>query len=99
MRDKRIIVAGWYAVDPTKRATLVAGCTDLVVRARSAPGCLDFAITADAVDPSRVNIFECWRSDGDLRAWRRVARHSKARVRIRRVEVQKHVVDSSGPPV
>lgn len=98
MSDKKIIVAGWCIVDPKQRDAVVASFKELVLRARSAPGCFDFAMTADAVDPSRVNILECWRSERDLRAWRRVARHPKGRVRMRRVEVQKHVVESSGPP-
>jgi hypothetical protein len=30
----------------------------IVERARGAAGCLDFAITADLIDPGRVNTFE-----------------------------------------
>jgi quinol monooxygenase YgiN len=96
--DKKVIIAGWCIVDPKKRDEVVASFKDLILRARGAPGCLDLAMTADPVDPSRINNFEFWRSEKDLRAWRRVARGPKLVTRFRRVEVQKHVVQSSGPP-
>jgi quinol monooxygenase YgiN len=98
MNAQKIIVAGWYVVDPKKRDAYVASFADMVQRARSAPGCLDLAITADPVDPSRVNMFELWRSESDLRAWRAVANPPKRIARMRRVEVEKHVVTKSGPP-
>lgn len=57
-----IIVAGHLVVDPQQRGSYLAGCADVVDQARRAPGCLDFAITADLVDPGRVNIYERWES-------------------------------------
>jgi quinol monooxygenase YgiN len=98
MKHPKIIVAGWSTVAPEKRDAVVASFKSLVLRARSAPGCLDLAITADPVDPSRINIFEFWRSEADLRAWRAVAKPPKRIARMRRMEVQKHVVQRSGPP-
>ena len=53
-----VIVAGHVTVEPQQREAYLAGCVSIVKRARSLAGCLDFAITADLVDPSRVNIFE-----------------------------------------
>ena len=38
----------------------------VVERARRAACCLDFAITADPIDPGRVNIFERWESQAAL---------------------------------
>jgi quinol monooxygenase YgiN len=35
---------------------------DPLTRARDAPGCLGLAITADSVDPTRINNFERWES-------------------------------------
>ena len=43
----------------------------VVEQARGAAGCLDFAITADLIDPSRVNIFERWASQAAVEAFRR----------------------------
>src|SRR5262245_17266922 len=98
MSDRKVIVAGWITVDPKKRDEAVDSFKDLVLRARNAPGCLDFAITADPVDPSRANIFEFWQSQKDLDAWRSVANHPKKVTPMLKVEVQKHVIHESGPP-
>ena len=43
---------------------------DVVEQARSAPGCLDFAISADLLDPARINIFERWESQDAVEAFR-----------------------------
>jgi quinol monooxygenase YgiN len=50
-----LIIAGHYFVDAAQRDAYVEAFHDLVQRARAAPGWLDVAITADAVDPGRVN--------------------------------------------
>jgi RibD C-terminal domain/Antibiotic biosynthesis monooxygenase len=71
---------------------------DLVLRARSAPGCLDFAITADPVDSNRINNFEFWQSEKDLNSWRAVSNPPKEITPMLRMEVQKHVIQQSGPP-
>ena len=64
MSSQKVIVAGWYTVDPSKRDEVVETFKDMVLRARSTPGCLDMAITADPVDSNRINMFEFWRSEG-----------------------------------
>ncbi len=61
-----LILAGHIEVDPDDRDEAVAVMRDLVTRARDAPGCLDLAITADPIDPGRVNIFERWGSQEAL---------------------------------
>jgi quinol monooxygenase YgiN len=43
---------------------------EVVAAARRAKGCLDFAVSADPVDPSRVNVFERWCSRESLQAFR-----------------------------
>ena len=55
-----IIVAGHITVEPKERESYVAGCVSVVEQARGAAGCLEFANTADLVDPGRVKIFESW---------------------------------------
>jgi dihydrofolate reductase len=57
------IIAGHAEVDPDDRDEAVALTRDPVTRACDAPGCLDAAITADVVDPTRINIFERWDRD------------------------------------
>ena len=65
-----VIVAGQIFVDPAGREHYLAGCADVVEQARRAPGCLDFAITADLIDPGRINIFERWETQEAVQAFR-----------------------------
>jgi quinol monooxygenase YgiN len=65
-----LIVAGHVIVEPGQRDAYLAGCEDVVQQARQAPGCLDFAITADLLDPGRVNILERWESQQAVDAFR-----------------------------
>lgn len=65
-----LIVAGHVTVDPQQRESYLAGCVSIVAQAREAAGCLDFAITADLIDPGRVNIFERWESRAAVEAFR-----------------------------
>ena len=61
-----VIVAGHITVEPQQRESYLAGCVSVVERARGAAGCLDFAITADPIDPGRVNVFKRWESQAAL---------------------------------
>ncbi len=65
-----VIVAGHLVVDPEQRESYLAGCVSVVEQARRAAGCLDFAITADLVDPGRIDIFERWESQAAVEAFR-----------------------------
>jgi quinol monooxygenase YgiN len=65
-----VIVAGHIVVDPQQRESYLAGCVNVVELARRAPGCLDFAITADLVDADRINVFERWESQAAVEAFR-----------------------------
>ncbi len=65
-----VIVAGQIFVEPAGRERYLVGCTDVVEQARRAPGCLDFAITADLIDPGRINIFERWETREAVQAFR-----------------------------
>ena len=65
-----VIVAGHITVAPERRESYLAGCVSVVEQAREATGCLDFAITADLLDPGRVDIFERWESQADVQAFR-----------------------------
>ena len=57
-----VIVSGFLHVPPARRAADLDGCRAVVEQARSAPGCLDFALSADLLDPGRVNVLERWSS-------------------------------------
>jgi quinol monooxygenase YgiN len=65
-----VIVAGHLVVAPENRERYLAGCVDVVEQARRAPGCLDYALTPDLVDPGRINIFERWESQAAVESFR-----------------------------
>ena len=65
-----VIVAGHIIVEPQQRESYLAGCVGVVEKARGTAGCLYFAITADLIDPGRVNIFERWESQAAVEAFR-----------------------------
>lgn len=65
-----VIVAGQITVEADEREQYLAGCVPVVRQARDAPGCLDFAISADLTDPARINIFERWESQAAVQAFR-----------------------------
>ena len=68
-----VIVAGHITVDPEQRESYLAGCMSVVEQARRADGCLDFAITADLLDPGRVNLFERRETQAAVETFRRSA--------------------------
>ncbi|HEY2141026.1 MAG TPA: antibiotic biosynthesis monooxygenase, partial [Solirubrobacteraceae bacterium] len=64
--------------------------------ARAAPGCLDFAVSPDPVDPTRVNIFERWAGPEDLDAFRASGDPGDEPVdfsRIRGFEIEQYSVE------
>ena len=65
-----VIVAGHLIVGPEARDDYLASCTPVVQQARTTPGCLDFAIAADLLDPARINLFERWDSQDAVNAFR-----------------------------
>jgi quinol monooxygenase YgiN len=86
-----IIIAGHSLTEADKRDAAVAAFADMVSRARKYDGCLDVAISADSVDPERINVFEHWRDQQSLDAWRKVAsapavEFREARVKLYRTE-------------
>jgi quinol monooxygenase YgiN len=65
-----VIVAGHLVVDTEERDAYLAGCVEVVRHARCAPGCLDFCLSADLLEPGRINIFERWESVAAVQAFR-----------------------------
>jgi quinol monooxygenase YgiN len=72
-----VIVAGHITVDLAQRVSYLAGSVSVVENARRADGCLDFSVTADLLDPGRVNLFERWESLAAVKPFRRSAPRSK----------------------
>jgi quinol monooxygenase YgiN len=65
-----IIVAGQILVEPDQREAYLQTCVEVVEQARSASGCLDFALTADLVTAGRINVFERWETAAAVRSFR-----------------------------
>lgn len=65
-----IVVAGHLTVDADNRDAYLRSCGQVVDVARDSDGCLDFAIGADLVDPTRINVYERWRDRPSLEAFR-----------------------------
>lgn len=83
-----IIIAGHTrTATAPERDAAVAAFARLVARARQQDGCLDLSIAADPVDPARINVFECWRDQPALDAWRRRARAPKVALAETRVRL------------
>ena len=66
----QVVVAGHLLVDPEQRDAYLAGCVEVVTAARQTPGCLEFSLSADLLDPGRIQIFERWTSQGAVEAFR-----------------------------
>jgi quinol monooxygenase YgiN len=76
-----IIIAGHTLIEAHKRDASVHGFAAMVERARKYDGCLDLSISADSVDPERINLFECWRDEQAWKAWRKVAKGPRVKHR------------------
>jgi len=91
-----LIVAGRLRVDPADRDAFVADGRRLVELARVAAGCLDFAFTADSVDPGRIDVYERWASEADLLAFRGSGPDSGTAARILDADVRRYTVSGVG---
>jgi quinol monooxygenase YgiN len=92
-----VIVAGHITVDPEERQSYLAGCMSVVEQARRADGCLDFAITADLLDPGRVNLFERWETQAAVETFRRSGPSNKQGAAMLSVSVAEYDVADVRP--
>jgi quinol monooxygenase YgiN len=87
-----IIVAGQVIVDASARDDYLASCEEVVRLARIAPGCLDFAIGADLLDDTCVNVYERWASREELMAFRGSGPSDEQGAAIRSASVEEYDV-------
>lgn len=85
-----IIVSGKLYVAADARDGYLAGCRKAVELARAAPGCLDFALSADLIEPDRINVYERWQSDEDLERFRGTGPDAEQMTQIRAAEVLRY---------
>ena len=91
-----IIIAGHTSTAAKSRDAAVEAFSDMVERAREQDGCLEFSISADPVAPERINLFELWRDQKALNAWRKVAKGP--RIKIREAHVKLYRTDKAEKP-
>ena len=92
-----IIVAGSLEVEAAERAAYLDNCVAAVEQAHNAPGCLAFALGADIVDASRINVYERWESESDLMAFRQSGPDDEQQSSIKDASVRRYEVASEGP--
>ncbi|MFI0422399.1 putative quinol monooxygenase [Spongiactinospora sp. 9N601] len=93
-----IIISGKLYVAADARDAYLAGCAEIVEQARTAPGCLDFALSADLVEPGRINVYERWESDADVERFRGAGQEEDQAVQIQAAEVRKYRISSVEAP-
>jgi quinol monooxygenase YgiN len=93
-----IIVSGKLYVEPDARDEYLAGCLDVIEQARAAPGCLDFVLASDPIEPDRINVYEQWESDAHLDRFRGAGPESDQVAAIRDAQVVKYRISSSEAP-
>ncbi len=93
-----IIVAGKLYVDAASRHEFLAASRSAIEQARRAPGCVDFALSADPVEPDRINVYEQWESDADLERFRGEGPDPNQASQIRDAEVMRYRISSVEAP-
>lgn len=97
-----LIIAGTITVDPADRDRFLASRRATVAKARRRPGCLDYAFSADAVDPACVRLFERWERQADVDGWLEAHRAERAassepEVPMVRMDFVRYEVSGSSP--
>ena len=82
-----IIIAGYSLTEADQRDAVVEAFAGMVARAREQDGCLDLSISADSLDPERLNLFELWRDQQALDAWRKVAKGPRVKLKTSSVKL------------
>lgn len=90
-----IIVSGWLRVREESRGAYLEGCREVVAAARAAPGCIDFHLSADLLDPARINIFEQWESAGAVDDFRGSGPSEEQGAAIEGAHVEQHEIQNT----
>lgn len=93
-----LIIAGYLEVSPTERDAYVQDCVAAVHMALAAPGCLDYSISADSADPSRIRVYERWEDEDGLLAFRGSGPSDDQQAAIVAADVKRYGVASVGDP-
>lgn len=92
-----IIIAGRIHITPGRRDAFLSSSYAAIVNARSAPGCRDFVVAADPIEPDRVNIYEEWDTEPELAAFRGTGPSQELTDDIVHADISRHRVARSRP--
>jgi quinol monooxygenase YgiN len=93
-----LIISGRLFLKPGTRDRFLKCCEPSLCMARRAPGCLDFAVSADIIEPDRANVYEAWADAQSLEAFRGSGADDPSFSFIVHADVERHEVSRSGPP-
>lgn len=83
---------------PEAHAAYLEGCRTVIEAARKAPGNLDFALSADLLDASRINVYERWESDEQLLEFRGSGPDGEQTAEILDATVAKYRISATEAP-
>lgn len=63
-----LIVAGHFDIDPSQRDEFLVARSASMQSSRAEGGCLEYVMSADPIDPTRVVLFERWADQASLDA-------------------------------
>ncbi len=98
-----LIVAGYMDVEPDARDGFLAGMVPAMHASRAEPGCIDYVLSPDPIDPGRVRLFERWESKDALGvhlakvAERQASSPPSGPSPVKGVEVLQYEIGASGP--
>jgi quinol monooxygenase YgiN len=92
-----LIVSGRLYLKAGAIDEFLASSIEAVTSARNAPGCRDFVVARDPLEPNRVNVYEEWESEEALLDFRGSGPDSDMRSAIVRGDVFRYVISSTGP--
>lgn len=90
-----IIVSGSIYVDEGERERYLEQSREVVLAARRAEGCLDFHLSADPIEPDRINVYEQWTSVAAVEAFRGSGPSDDQAAAVTRASVAQHEVAST----
>ncbi len=90
-----IIVAGFLRVRPEERASYLIGCAEVIRAARATSGCIDFHLSADPIEPGRINIFEQWDTVEAVEAFRGSGPSGEQQVAVVDASVAQYAISGS----
>ncbi len=93
-----IIIAGHTLTEPGARDAAIQAFSNMQERARKRDGCLDLSLSADPLDADRINVFELWRDQEALDAWRKVSKGPRG-IKFRKAHVKLYRTEKPEKPI